>query len=1125
MRISVLGSTAASREGTAVDLGTPKQRALLAALALHHPRAVTADTLADLVWSGHPPPGVSTSLQAYVAGLRRVLEPDRPLRSPATVLVTEPPGYALRVGADQLDATAFESAAATAHRRLGPLTEALCAGHDPEPPGDLDQLLAGLRDALALWRGVAYADLGDASAAVSERARLEDLRLLAHEGCCAAEVMLGREATATAELESLTRQHPLRERLWSLRAIALARSGRQADALAALREVRDLLDEELGLEPGPELRAVQAAVLRQEAVRAPAAPGSVPTAPVAAPAPAVALPRRTSPWPLAGRTAELAALTGLLGDVADGLAPDLPAFAAITGEPGIGKSRLAAELADHAAARGVQVVAGRCSQDDGAPALWPWATVLGGLGSQLPVLEPGADDSTSGFRAWDTVVRTVLEAATRRPLLLLLDDLHWADTSSLRVLRLLSEASAGGAGAPRLMVVTTWREHPAPTGTLAEVAEALARRHALRLQLRGLTSEDAGRVVSAVAGADPSRDEAAALCRRTDGNPFFLVEYARLAGDRGDLAGLLAEEQPPVAVQEVLTRRMERLDDSTRDLLRTASVLGRRFGVGVLAATDGTDEDDVLDGLEPAVDAGLVAEDGVDRFRFTHALVRDAALATLPRSRRARIHVRAAEALTGGAGHEADVARHWLQGGPRYADRAWRACLDAAAAASRVHAHEEAVELLRRAVEVQAEDPTADDRDRFDLLVALADAERRVGDWVRVRQVAHRALQHARRLDDPDLLAQAGIITSTDALWQSTQHGEVDPVVTAALRDALDRLPHGDDPRRCRVMLALASEIYYGTGPAEREALATEAVAMARRLDDPGLTLWACLGAAIAVWRSETAALRRELTSEAVDLARSRGDDLALATALTLRTVAEGELGLVEEMERGIAETRVQAQRVRHLYAEMVLDSLEVSWLAMRGEHERADLVVQHMVELGRTTVIPQFEEAVSGAFLAQMLWQGRHEEMVEVLRSLEGTTFLPIATTIVALLCRAGRVEEAREHHRTHRAEVARALESDFWFSALAWSMAAEGALRLGDRELGAAAYERLAGLAGRPCCAGSGSTLGPVDMFLAMAAAATGEAALATRHADRAEELCETWRIPLAAQWLRGERDRYSF
>ena len=1118
MRISVLGSTAASRDGAALDLGTPKQRALLAALALHRPYAVAADTLADLVWAGTPPPGVATTLQGYVAGLRRVLEPERRLRSAATVLVTEPPGYALRLGEDELDAALFEATVTSAHRRLAPLTDAVCAGRDPAPPSDLEELQASLVDALALWRGIPYADLGDVTAATSERSRLEELRLLSLEGRWAAEIVLGRHATATAELESLTGQHPLRERLWALRAVALARSGRQADALATLRTVRDLLDEELGLEPGPELRAVQTAILRQETERVPAAP-----APVAPPS---AAPRWVPPWPLAGRETELGALTALLDEVVAGSAPDMPAFAALTGEPGIGKSRLAAELAAHAATNGVHVVTGRCSQDDGAPALWPWATVLDGLGSRLPTADLDGEDSAAGFRARDTVVRTVLDAAAERPLLLVLDDLHWADTSSLRVLRLLAEAGRGpGGAAPRILVVATWREHPAPSGTLAEAAEALARRHALRLQLRGLSNDEAGRVVSAVAGTEPSTDEADALRRRTDGNPFFLVEYARLAGERGDLAALLGEEHPPVAVQEVLSRRMEQLDGTTRDLLRTASVLGRRFDAGTLALTAVAGEDDVLDRLEPAIDAGLVTEDGVERFRFTHALVRDAALAALPRSRRARVHVRAAEALAGAPGREAEVARHWLEAGPRYAGPAWRACHDAAAAALRVHANEEAADLLRRAVEVQAADPEAGDREGFTLLAALADAERRACDWVRSRSVAHLALACARRLDDTDLLARAAIITSTDALWQSSADGVVDPVVTGALRDALDRLPDGDDPRRCRVMLALASEIYYSIGPAEREALAVEAVAMARRLDDRTLTLWACLGAAIAVWRAGTADLRHRLTSEAVDLARELGDGLSLASALTLRTVAESELGMVEEMSRGFVEAREQAARVRHLYSQVVLDGLEVSWLAMRGEHEEVARVVDHLTELGRSAVIPQYDEALAGAMMTMLVWQGLEAEMVPGLLALEAETFLPIATTTLAVLCRAGRVEEAREHRRTHAAEVQRALDSDFWFSLLGWSMAAESALHLGDRELAAAAYERLVGLAGRPTCAGSGNVMGPVDFFLAMAAAATGETELAGRHADRAEELCEEWRIPLAARWARGERDRFGF
>src|SRR6201999_530841 len=137
----------------------------------------------------------------------------------------------------------------------------------------------------------------------------------------------------------------------------------------------------------------------------------------------------------------------------------------------------------------------------------------------------------------------------------------------------------------------------------------------------------------------PTAEETEALRRRTEGNPFFLVEYARLARDRGDLGALLAEAQPPAAAH---------------DVLQSASVLGRIFELGTLADTAGRDEDAVLDALDPALAAGLVDEDGVDRFRFTHALVRDTVLASLPASRRARVHARAAAALDGREGHEAE---------------------------------------------------------------------------------------------------------------------------------------------------------------------------------------------------------------------------------------------------------------------------------------------------------------------------------------------------------------------------------------------------------------------------------------------------------------------------------------
>ena len=1130
MRIGVLGTTVASDSSGPVNLGGPKQRALLAALALHRGRAVAVDTLADIVWNGTPPPGVSGTMQGYVAGLRRALEPGRTTRGGGKLLVTEQPGYALRLPEIDQDSSAFEAAVASSHSATAPLADALCRGR-ALPPGSpdaagLDALHRALEEALALWRGVAYADLGSSPAAEAERGRLEELRVLASEDHAALGILLGLHATVAAELDALTRQHPLRERAWALRALALAGSGRQADALAVLRQVRDVLDEELGLEPGPELRAVQTAVLRQET-------GTTTPAPAPPPAPATVAPDSDTHaplpfpslwgWSLAGRDDELATLKDLVDRTIAGTGGD-PAFAALTGDPGIGKSRLTIEAATYASEQGMTIAWGRCSQDDGAPALWPWATVLERLGAGLP--SGGAsDDSGAAFRAWEAVVERVLAAATAGPLMLVIDDLHWADTSSLRVLRLLTEAAVAEGAGPRLLVVTTWREHPPPEGALAEVAEALARKHALRLQLRGISSEATAQVFGQISDSEPTAEETEALRRRTEGNPFFLVEYARLARDRGDLGSLLAEAQPPAAVNEVLSRRIATLEDGTRDLLQSASVLGRIFELGTLAVTAGRDEDAVLDALDPALAAGLVDEDGVDRFRFTHALVRDTVLASLPASRRARVHARAAAALDGRAGHEAEIARHWLAAGPRHLGDAWPAAQAAARSATEVFAYVEALEMLEHALRAQDEDPGSDDHARFELLADLADVLRRAGRWIELRGVAHEAVEVAEELDDLELLTRAGIMTSTGALWQAAAHAEVDPFVVDALRRALDRLPDSDDPRRCRTMLALAGEIYYGSTPQEREALADEAIAMARRIGDPELILHACLNGAIAVWRGGTAAWRLELTTEAVEVARRLGDHFHLTSALTLQAVAAGELGELAIMDDAVAEARAEADRLRHIYAQLVLDSLEVSWSAMRGRFDDVEKIIGHMQGIGEVVSITGYEESVAGALLMLMLWQGRDEELAAAMMSMEGNTFLPIATSIVAMQCRTGHLDEARTWYDAHLDDIAAAMDGNTWYSPMAWSLGAEAACYLHERELAASAYEKLIDLAGRPACAGSGTAIGPIDMFLAMAAHATGEDALATSHADRALELCAAWDVPLAADWVRREREKFGF
>ena len=278
VHVAILGAAEAHLDGVPVELGTRKQRALLAALAMHRGRPVSADMLVDLLWGTDPPAAVTATLQGYVARLRRALEPDRPARARSQVLVTQQTGYALLVPADALDAARFEASVGTAHDRLGSVRAA-----EGLTRQELHSLVDDLTTALGLWRGQPYTELEDAPAAQAERGRLEELRVTALEDRAVAALALGRHAMVAGELEVLTVTYPLRERLWGLRALALTRSGRQADALDVLRQVRELLADELGLEPGPELRDLQAAVLRQDPALAWSTPGRTTTEPTSPP--------------------------------------------------------------------------------------------------------------------------------------------------------------------------------------------------------------------------------------------------------------------------------------------------------------------------------------------------------------------------------------------------------------------------------------------------------------------------------------------------------------------------------------------------------------------------------------------------------------------------------------------------------------------------------------------------------------------------------------------------------------------------------------------------------------------------------------------------------------------------
>ena len=322
LQVSVLGDLEVLRDGVPLPLGGRKPRTLLGLLVAARGRTVGTERLVDELWRDDPPPKVLTALQVYVAKLRRSLEPDRGPRDSPSVLVTRTSGYALVLPDDAVDARRFEDLVSA-------------AGEDR---------LAG---AMALWRGTPYAGLHDAPALAAEAQRLGELRLRAIEQLWSARLDGGRHADAVSALTALVAEHPARERLWAMLVLALYRSGRQADALDALRRVRTHLADELGIDPSAQLRELETAVLRQDAfllqtsvpAAAPSSPPSVATA-----VPAV----------LAGRDGVLARASAAVARTAAGTGGVL----LVTGEPGIGKTRFAEAVLVQAARAGLRPVSG-----------------------------------------------------------------------------------------------------------------------------------------------------------------------------------------------------------------------------------------------------------------------------------------------------------------------------------------------------------------------------------------------------------------------------------------------------------------------------------------------------------------------------------------------------------------------------------------------------------------------------------------------------------------------------------------------------------------------------------------------------------------------------------------------
>ncbi|HEV7627402.1 MAG TPA: BTAD domain-containing putative transcriptional regulator, partial [Streptomyces sp.] len=639
VRFGLLGPLEAWSGNDRLNLGPPKRRVLLLRLLIENGHPVSGDRLCDDLWEGHPPAGAVSSIHSHISRLRDVLEPERALRGQGTVLVSGPAGYTLTAPPDSRDSTRFEEAVSRARGLLA--------------RGRFVDAHRQVERGLSLWRGAPLADAADHAFAARDIARLEEIRMAAGELKAAVLLQQGEPEKAVLIAEELATLAPLREAAWALLMRALYLAGRSAEALRSFETIRTLLAEELGAVPGPELSAVHLGVLRQD-LPAPASFRShaAPAAPLPQPASAAG--------PLVGRADELARFDELLRDAAQGNIR----WVLLSGEAGIGKTRLAEEFATHAADAAFRVVWVRCGTDmaseeeasDGR--FHPLGQLLSALYPQIR-MEGGPE----------AVARDLAERLAAQPTICLIEDLHRADHRFRRMLgmyaRLLRDV-------PLVVVCTT--QDTDDVGLRELLALLVRQSRATLLPLGPLTVADVHELMKrhstpftpGLPGTELHQREAAALHRRGEGNPFLITEILELPSDRRTGPGA----QLPDSVSRVLRARLDLLDERVRRMLEAVAVTGGELDVELLLQSRTITREELLSILDAALIARVLNwEDGTAPGRpgryLMPDLARELVLHDLTPARRQFLHAAAAHALGELRNrHPVQIARHLMAAGP-----------------------------------------------------------------------------------------------------------------------------------------------------------------------------------------------------------------------------------------------------------------------------------------------------------------------------------------------------------------------------------------------------------------------------------------------------------------------------
>jgi DNA-binding SARP family transcriptional activator len=1049
--IRVLGPLEVVCGGSPVVIQGGKERALLVGLALRNGRCVSAGRLMEALWDGEPPPSAEASLRVLVSRLRKLLA----AAGAPHVIGTCSPGYLL--AADEVDASRFAALLARGRAELA--------------AGRSQDAATTLAAALALWRGERLAE-ARSEHLQAEADRLDEARVAAFEARIDADLACGRHADVLGELATLCRRHRLREGLWAQWITALYRCDRQADALAAYQDLRRNLAEELGIDPSAALRRLETAVLTQDPVLDPPSPA-----------------RTAGPWlpalrsvaervPLVGRDEELRVLETAWSATCAGESRTL----LVAGEAGIGKSRLLRELAGRV--RDATVLQGRCSEEFAIPyqpfvdCLTPasglvdvparqmaqLARMIPAVADRSPELPPSADapPDVERYLLFGAVAAVLTALARHTPVLVILDDLHWADRPTLGLLRHLAGLDLG-----RVLVVGAHRDSERPDGPLVEMLGSLHRDPAVtRIALRGLAPACAEAVLAAVAGRRPD-ESGAALARRlhgdTDGNPFYLTEMLRhlletdvIVGglDGRCTAGDVTAAGLPDSIREVLRARLARLGPEATRALSAAAVIGEEFDIDLLARTTGLDEDGLLDTLDAAGRAALVVEasDRPNRFRFAHALVQHTVYGDIGPSRRARVHARVAAAMEGLGGREAgELAHHHLAGiTPASRQRAIGYARAAAERALATSAPDEAARWYTAVLE--ALPPPSDDLTHARACIDLGVAQRLAGDPAH-RDTLLTAADIAQRARADDLLVEAALATYRGGF---SSLGRVDSAKITLLETALS-VAATDSVARARLLTTLASELTWHPDHRRRVALCDEAVAAARHCGDPATLMFAITNVCPANWVPERSGERLALFREAVELAERANDQAGRLQAVQMLAPTLMEQGNADLLDDALASAVEVAAEVREPFARWITLFVHSCLLIVRGDLGLAESEAAEALRIGLDGGVPDAQEGWDEQIGIIRWHQGRLAEMLPRLRSTHAQ--LPGVPTRWAGLVLAEVISGDRERARVMLREAAAADFELFygapWLGCMCqWAAVAAD---LGDTAAAAILFARL--------------------------------------------------------------------